>query len=72
MAEKAERKEKKGTNGIQKWWRETIGELRKVSWPTMPEARRLTIIVLVVMAVMGIFLGLLDYGFSTLITLLYA
>jgi len=40
--------------------RETSGELRKVSWPTWPEARRLTVLVLLVMVVMGAFLGLVD------------
>ena len=51
------------------WWRETVGELHKVSWPTRQEAWRLTRIVLVVMVLVGIFLGLLDYGLSKLITL---
>lgn len=53
--------------GIIKWWRETIGELRRVSWPTFPDARRLTIIVLIVMFVMSAFLGLLDFIFSFLV-----
>jgi preprotein translocase subunit SecE len=37
----------KKTNAIVRWWRETIGELRKVTWPTPPEAWRLTKIVIV-------------------------
>ena len=57
-------------NAISQWWRETMGELRKVNWPTVPDARRLTTIVLIVMLVMSITLGLLDYLFSYLITLL--
>ena len=43
-------KEKK-PNLIQKtktWWRQTIGELRKVTWPTREEALALTRIVLIV------------------------
>ena len=28
---------------IARWWRETIGELRKVSWPTPHDAWRLTV-----------------------------
>lgn len=55
-------KEKKGKkqNFIQTWYRETVGELRKVSWPTWPEARRLTGLVLLVMVIMGIILGGVD------------
>ena len=60
MAEKA-KKVKKTENAIQRYFRETSGELRKVSWPTWPEARRLTWLVLVVMVVVGIFLAGMDY-----------
>jgi preprotein translocase subunit SecE len=52
------------------WWRETVGELHKVSWPTPQEAWRLTRIVLVVIVLVGSFLGILDYGLSRLITLI--
>lgn len=55
MAEKAKKQ-----NAIQNFFRETAGELRKVSWPTWPEARRLTILVLIVMVAMGIYLSLVD------------
>jgi preprotein translocase subunit SecE len=69
----AEKKEKdKKPNALQKWYHETVGELRKVSWPTMKDAWRLTRIVLIVMAAMSAVLGLLDYVFSELITLLLA
>jgi preprotein translocase subunit SecE len=59
LAEK-EKQVRKSENAIQRYFRETTGELRKVSWPTWPEARRLTWLVLMVMVVMGIFLGLMD------------
>ena len=62
-------KEKKGRaqNAIQTFFRETTGELRKVSWPTWPEARRLTILVLIVMVVVGIYLFLIDRSAEWLI-----
>ena len=60
MAEKA-KKVKKQENAIQRYFRETTSELRKVSWPTWPEARRLTLLVLVVMVVVGLFLAGVDY-----------
>ena len=49
-------------NAIQRYFAETSGELRKVSWPTWPEARQLTILVIIVMVVIGIFLGIVDWG----------
>ena len=60
MAEKA-KKVKKKENGIQRYFRETSGELRKVNWPTWPEARRLTYLVLLVMIIVGLFLASMDY-----------
>ena len=44
-----------------------IGELRKVTWPTRQEAIRLTVMVLIVCAVIGVILALLDYGFGRLV-----
>jgi preprotein translocase SecE subunit len=51
---------------VRTYFRETFGELRKVHWPTWPEARTLTGIVLAVMVVMAIFLGLADLAFGEL------
>lgn len=57
---------------IQRFWRETIGELRKVTWPTPEEAWKMTRLVLIVMIIMALILGVLDFVFSQLITLLVA
>ncbi len=62
MAERTKRQ-----NAIQRYFSETAGELRKVSWPTWPEARQLTILVIVVMVVIGVFLGLVDLGANNLL-----
>ena len=67
MADKSAKGNKE--NRIQRWWRETIGELHKVSWPTPREAWRLTRIVIVVMIAMGAVLGGLDYLFTRLVGL---
>jgi preprotein translocase subunit SecE len=58
LAEKDRRTKK--PNFLQTLYRETTGELRKVSWPTWPEARRLTGLVLLVMIIMGAILGVID------------
>lgn len=46
-------------NGISRFFRETSGELRKVSWPTRKEALNLTWIVLLVIGAMTIYLGVI-------------
>lgn len=57
-------------NPIQRFARETIGELRKVSWPTRTEALNLTKIVLAVIVVLSIFLGFLDILFTRFFALI--
>jgi preprotein translocase subunit SecE len=52
--------DEKKPNAISRYFRETMGELRKVSWPTWPEARQLTYIVIAVMVVMGLYLAVVD------------
>ena len=59
----------KRENAIRRFWRETIGELKKVHWPTWPEARRLTIIVIFVLIFMALFLGLVDWVGNQLLIL---
>lgn len=61
---------KKKAGGIRGFYRETIAELRKVSWPTRPEAIHLTRVVLVVIFIMGALLGILDFLFSRLFGLI--
>jgi len=62
----------KKPNAVVRWYRESMGELRKVIWPTPPEAWRLTKIVLVVMALMSALLGVLDFAFTRLIAFILA
>ena len=66
MAERA----KARPNSIQAFFRETSGELRKVTWPTWPEARQLTLLVLAVMIVMGAILGITDAAARALLNLI--
>ena len=57
-------------NAIVRYYRETVGELRKVSWPTRQEAINLTTITLVVIVAMSAFLGTLDYIFNQIFALI--
>jgi preprotein translocase subunit SecE len=59
----------KRENALQRTYRETVGELKKVSWPTRQEATNMTIIVIVVMTVMAIFFWAIDLGAAQLISL---
>ncbi|GJM40386.1 MAG: hypothetical protein DHS20C20_06680 [Ardenticatenaceae bacterium] len=57
-------------NPVSRYWRETRGELRKVTWPTRDESRRLTIIVIGVTIAFALFLWVFDLLFSNVIQLL--
>lgn len=57
-------------NAIVEYFKDTRGELRKVSWPTRQEATNLTLIVLGVTAAMAVFLGAVDFIFATLVSLI--
>jgi preprotein translocase subunit SecE len=59
----------KQPNAIMRFYRETAGELRKVTWPTREEAKNLTLIVLVVLVAMAIFLGAIDFLGAELLNL---
>ena len=62
-------KEKK-PNFFQKikiWWRQTVAELRKVTWPAKDEVISLTRIVLIVTVISGAILSLLDFLASRLV-----
>ena len=62
---KADRKSaRKQQNFVARYFRETVGELRKVTWPTRQEAISLTIVVLIVVALMSAFLGILDFVYA--------
>ena len=43
---------------------EVKNELSKVTWPTRTEVIRLTLIVLAVSAIIGVYVGSLDYVFT--------
>ncbi len=45
---------------------EVIIELKKTTWPTFPEAWRLTTVVLGVIIIVAVYMGVIDYVLSTL------
>lgn len=54
----------RGSNSLFRYLREVRGEMRKVTWPTPEESRRLTIIVLIVTIIFAAFLFFFDFIFS--------
>lgn len=70
-AAKRQKQTKKQQSGIRRYFSETRGELRKVSWPTRREAISLTKVVIIVMVVMMIFLGGVDAIFLRFFALLF-
>jgi len=50
-----------------RWVMDIISELRKVVWPSRPDTMHLTVVVLIVSVVIGLFLGGVDLGFAWLV-----
>jgi preprotein translocase subunit SecE len=50
--------------GIINFFGEVKSELSKVTWPTRNEVIRLTMIVIAVSAIIGVYVGSLDYVFT--------
>ena len=61
-----------GVNETKKsnFFRESVGELKKVTWPTKDDVLASVGVVLVLTILMAIILGALDLGFTQLFTLL--
>ena len=51
-------------HSVQRFFQETLAELKKVSWPSRQEAIHLTEIVIVVIFIMAAILGGLDYLYA--------
>ena len=69
MADK--RVARKQPGRIRRFWKETTGELRKVSWPTRREAIALTRIVILVILTVGPLLFGFVYMFAQLFALIF-
>ena len=50
-----------------KFFTDIIAELKKVVWLSREDLLRLSAMVLIVTVIMGLILGVLDYGFSRLV-----
>ncbi len=53
-----------------KYLRETLAELKLVSWPSRHSTVRLTVIVIVISILVGAYIGALDYGLTNILKLI--
>ena len=60
----------KKDNFIVRYSKETRAELRKVTWPTRQEALNLTLIVVAFTILMAALLGIIDYIFAWVFSLI--
>lgn len=51
-------------NRLLNYLRDTRGELSHVSWPTQRQTAIYTVVVIVLSIITGVYLGLLDFGFT--------
>ena len=51
-------------NSLVKYVKESVDELKKVKWPTKSETINHTLLVIIICVVMGLFLGLIDFGLT--------
>ena len=58
-----------GFQGLQ-FFRDTIGELRRVVWPSREQTTRLTILVVIISVFVGFLLGFIDMAFGQLFRVL--
>jgi preprotein translocase subunit SecE len=52
-------------NKLTEYLKESVAEMKKVTWPTKKETYNYTILVIVVSIGVALFLGILDYIFTT-------
>lgn len=61
---RATKKFRKVMNKLTTYIKESIEEMKKVTWPTKKETYHYTLLIIGISLAMALFLGLLDYGFS--------
>jgi preprotein translocase subunit SecE len=54
---------------IRTFYRETLAELSKASWPSFAELRESTIVVIVGVAILGFFISVSDFSLSNWVEL---
>lgn len=58
-------------NKIQKFFKDVVREMKLVSWPTKADIKEGTTVVIVMSAIVGIFLSLIDLFFTKIIGFIF-
>ena len=56
---------------IQKFFKEVLSEMRKVSWPNKHDIKEGTVVVIVMSAMVGVFLSIIDFIFSKIVDFVF-
>ena len=56
---------------LDQYLRETVREIKKVSWPSKEATTQMTVLVLAVSVVIGVYIGLIDYIFQSVVSQLF-
>ncbi|MFZ1684138.1 MAG: preprotein translocase subunit SecE [Candidatus Zixiibacteriota bacterium] len=56
---------------LQKYLKETAGELRKMTWPTKDELIGSTVVVIVTSLIIAVFIGIVDWALSSLVKMIF-
>lgn len=56
-------------SAIRIFWNETAGELKKASWPTRKELKDSTIVVIIGIALLGFYVGIVDFSLFQVVNL---
>ncbi|MFO8145546.1 MAG: preprotein translocase subunit SecE [Candidatus Syntrophosphaera sp.] len=56
---------------IRRFFHEVLLEMKSVAWPSKADIKEGTMVVIVISAIVGIFLSLVDYGFGKLFHLFF-
>ena len=54
---------------VRRFLTDVRSEFKKVTWPTREQTVKYTGVVLVIVAIVGVFLGIVDFGLSELVKL---
>ena len=56
---------------IQKFFKEVVSEMRKVSWPNKHDIKEGTVVVIIMSAMVGVFLSIIDFIFSKIVDFVF-
>ncbi|MBW6513353.1 MAG: preprotein translocase subunit SecE [Candidatus Syntrophosphaera sp.] len=62
---------KKLIEKISRFFHEVYIEMRSVAWPSKADVKEGTMVVIVISAIVGVFLSLVDYGFGQIVNLVF-